>query len=81
MKSWANRSPVSGVCSASFMTTVQPVASAGPSFQAAIRSGKFQGMIWATTPTGSRDRVREKKSWPAESGMVEPMVLVAQPAM
>jgi hypothetical protein len=26
----------------------------GPSFQAAISSGKFQGMIWPTTPTGSR---------------------------
>jgi hypothetical protein len=31
---------------------VQPAASAGPSFQAAISSGKFQGMICPTTPTG-----------------------------
>ena len=29
-------------------------ANAGPSFQAAMSSGKFHGMIWATTPTGSR---------------------------
>ena len=27
-----------------------PVASAGPSFHAAISSGKFHGMIWPTTP-------------------------------
>ena len=27
--------------------------SAGPSFQAAIRSGKFHGMICPHTPTGS----------------------------
>ena len=31
----------------------QPAASAGPSFHAAISSGKFHGMIWPTTPTGS----------------------------
>ena len=47
------RNAVSGVCSAGFITTVLPVASAGPSFQACIESGKFQGMIWPTTPTGS----------------------------
>ena len=33
---------------------LQPVASAGPSFHAAINKGKFHGMIWPTTPTGSR---------------------------
>jgi hypothetical protein len=33
--------------------TVQPVASAGPSFHAAISSGKFHGMICPTTPIGS----------------------------
>ena len=33
-----------------FMTMVLPAASAGPSFQACIRSGKFQGIIWPTTP-------------------------------
>ena len=33
---------------------MQPAASAGPSFHAAISSGKFQGMIWPQTPTGSR---------------------------
>ena len=48
------RSAESGVCSAGFSTTVLPQASAGPSFHAAISSGKFHGMIWPTTPTGSR---------------------------
>ena len=50
----ASRSAVSGVCSAGLSTTVLPVASAGPSFHAAISSGKFHGMICPTTPTGSR---------------------------
>ena len=51
---WASSRAVSGVCSAGLSTTVLPVVSAGPSFQAAISSGKFHGMIWPTTPTGSR---------------------------
>src|SRR5260370_19483829 len=42
-------SAVSGVCSAGFSTMVQPVARAGPHFQACISSGKFHGMIWPTT--------------------------------
>ncbi len=50
----ARRSAVSGVCSAGLRTMVQPVASTGASFQTAISSGKFQGMICAQTPTGSR---------------------------
>ena len=43
-----------GVCSAGFSTTQLPAASAGASFQVAISSGKFHGMIWPTTPSGSR---------------------------
>ena len=50
----ASRSAVSGVCSAGLSTTQFPVARAGPSFHAAISSGKFHGMIWPTTPSGSR---------------------------
>ncbi len=50
----ASRKQVSGVCSAGFITIVQPAANAGPHFQAVISMGKFQGMIWPTTPTGSR---------------------------
>ena len=42
-----------GVCSAGLRTTQLPAASAGASFQVAIRIGKFQGMIWPTTPSGS----------------------------
>ncbi len=56
-----SRSPISsassmidaGVCSAGLMTTQLPAASAGASFQTAMRIGKFQGMIWPTTPSGS----------------------------
>ena len=56
-----SRSPISsistrmdtGVCSAGFSTTQLPAASAGASFQTAIRIGKFHGMIWPTTPCGS----------------------------
>ena len=50
----ARRSAVSGVCSAGLSTTQLPAASAGPSFHAAISSGKFHGMICPTTPSGSR---------------------------
>jgi hypothetical protein len=46
-------SAVRGVFSELFSTTVHPVARAGPSFQASMSSGKFHGMIWPTTPTGS----------------------------
>ena len=42
-----------GVCSAGFSTTALPAASAGASFQVAIRIGKFHGMICPTTPSGS----------------------------
>ena len=56
-----SRSPISsaqtsreaGVCSAGLITTQLPAASAGASFQQAISSGKFHGMIWPTTPSGS----------------------------
>ncbi|MOA61832.1 hypothetical protein D3C78_1870690 [compost metagenome] len=43
----------SGVCSAGLSTMQLPAASAGASFHAAISSGKFHGMIWPTTPSGS----------------------------
>ncbi|MNN80136.1 hypothetical protein D3C81_1968410 [compost metagenome] len=56
-----SRSPISststvmpsGVCSAGLSTTQLPAARAGASFHAAIRIGKFQGMICPTTPSGS----------------------------
>ena len=45
---------VSGVSVAGFRMTVQPAASAGANFQLARLSGKFQGTMAPTTPTGSR---------------------------
>ncbi len=44
------------VVSAGFSTQVLPAASAGASFQAAIRSGKFQGMICPATPNERGER-------------------------
>ena len=44
----------SGVSEAGLRMIVLPVPSAGPSFQTAIISGKFHGMIDAQTPMGSR---------------------------
>ena len=79
-----SRNAESGVCSAGLSTTVTPAANAGPSFQAAISNGKFQGMICPTTPTGSL-RVYASSSAPgevtAEIGTVWPSILVAQPDM
>ena len=46
----ANSSAVSEVVSAGLRTTVFPVARAGATFQASINKGKFQGIIWPTTP-------------------------------
>ncbi len=48
------RKALSGVSSAGFMTTVLPAARAGPIFQLQNMSGKFQGTIIPTTPSGSR---------------------------
>mmetsp|Transcript_15706 Transcript_15706/g.37190 ORF Transcript_15706/g.37190 Transcript_15706/m.37190 type:complete len:203 (-) Transcript_15706:305-913(-) len=42
-----------GVCSAGLSTTQFPAARAGATFHAAMTSGKFHGMIWPTTPSGS----------------------------
>ena len=42
-----------GVGLAGFMTVQLPAASAGAIFHAAISSGKLNGMIWPTTPSGS----------------------------
>ena len=50
----ARRFALKGVCGAVFRTTAHPAASAGANFQVAMASGKFQGAIAPTTPTGSR---------------------------
>ena len=44
---------LAGVGLAGFSTTQFPAAKAGASFHAAIRIGKFQGIICPTTPKGS----------------------------
>ncbi|MCY1275096.1 hypothetical protein D9M70_237290 [compost metagenome] len=80
----ARRRAVSGVSLAGLMTTVQPQARAGISFQVVIISGKFHGTMPATTPTGSR-RAKAVKREPGgigiDTSMVWPSILVAQPAM
>ena len=45
---------VAGVRVAGLNTTVFPLISAGAIFQTGIATGKFQGVMQATTPTGSR---------------------------
>ena len=72
----AKRSAVSGVSSAGLSTTVFPAASAGPSFQAAIVSGKFHGTISPTTPSGSRT----VNAWPPSTGIVSPSRRSGAPA-
>ena len=72
----AKRSAVSGVSSAGLSTTVLPAASAGPSFHAAIVSGKFQGTISPTTPSGSRT----VHACPPATGIVSPSRRSGAPA-
>ena len=47
-----NMRVVSGVADAGLSTTVQPAASAGATLRVPIASGKFQGVIARTGPTG-----------------------------
>mmetsp|Transcript_66285 Transcript_66285/g.143044 ORF Transcript_66285/g.143044 Transcript_66285/m.143044 type:complete len:236 (-) Transcript_66285:183-890(-) len=70
-------SPVKGVFSESFMTTVQPAARAGPSFQHCIARGKFHGIMAATTPIGSLTVM--PKLLPS-TGIVLPCTLVVKVA-
>ena len=44
---------MSGVSDAGLKTTVSPDTSAGAIFQMGIATGKFQGVMTATGPTGS----------------------------
>ena len=64
----ASRSAESGVRAAGLSTTVLPHASAGPSFQLVMLSGKFQGTISPTTPSGSRNVA----AIPPPTGIVSP---------
>ena len=49
----ASRVAFHGVSGAGLSTQVLPMASTGPSLLSVISSGKFQGTIRPTTPTGS----------------------------
>ena len=51
--SFASARVETGVWSLGLTTTVHPAASAGASFQLSSISGEFQGVMAATTPTGS----------------------------
>ena len=73
---FSSSTAVSGVSSAGLSTTVLPAASAGPSFHAAITSGKFQGTIRPTTPSGSRNVM----SMPPDTGIVSPSSRSGAPA-
>ena len=55
-------SAVRGVVSAGLRTTVFPVASAGATFQASMRSGKFHGITWPATPSGRGVRLGKAHS-------------------
>ena len=46
--------PVAGVSGAGLSTTVLPSASAGATTRKPSTTGKFHGVMAATTPTGSR---------------------------
>src|SRR5207244_8390956 len=49
---------VSGVSSAGLSTTVLPKARAGATFHVGMATGKFQGVIKATGPSGTRSAKR-----------------------
>ncbi len=67
---------VSGVSPAGFNTMVLPAARAGATFHDAIASGKFQGTMSATTPSGSR----KVMSTPPATGIVFPKSRSGAPA-
>ena len=68
---------MSGVTSAGLATTELPIASAGAAFQLRISIGKFQGVMAAHTPTGSRNVISVPLAFP---GMVWPWNLSTAPA-
>ncbi len=66
----ASASAENGVCDAGFSTTVQPAAIAGPALRVIIASGKFHGVMHATTPIGCLMTTMRLSAWWA--GMVSP---------
>ncbi len=73
----ANSSSGAGPSSEALSTTVQPAASAGPSFTADRNSCEFQGTIAATTPIGSRRSVTSMSG--LSTGRWAPWSLSARP--
>src|SRR5207237_10523984 len=59
----ASASAENGVCDAGFNTTVQPAAMAGPALRVIIASGKFHGVMQATTPIGSFVTTMRLSAW------------------
>src|SRR5581483_11970270 len=58
----------SGSCGAGFTPTVFPHASAGPIFPAQLVIGKLNGVMQATTPSGSRTTTPAATSRPVSRG-------------
>ena len=73
-----SRSVDRGASSEGLITIVQPAASAGPSLYATSSSGKFHGVIAATTPTGSRLATVNMPG--IEFGSTLPSIFVVHPA-
>ncbi|MCY1303936.1 hypothetical protein D9M70_536680 [compost metagenome] len=69
LASWAMRMAVSGERSDGLRITELPQASAGPSFQLAMSSGKFHGTITPTTPTASRVT---RPNWSSAVAVISP---------
>src|SRR5207237_10013080 len=59
----ASASAENGVCDAGFSTTAQPAAIAGPALRVIIASGKFHGVMQATTPIGSLTTTMRLSAW------------------
>src|SRR5439155_21180789 len=64
-----------GVCEAGFNTTVQPAAIAGPALRVIMASGKFHGVMHATTPIGSLVTTMRLSGWCG--GIVSPYTRLA----
>src|SRR5262245_65596069 len=67
-----------GVCDAGFATTVQPAATAGPTFRVIIAIGKFHGVMQPTHPIGSLMTTIRLSA--ACEGMVSPYARLASSA-
>ena len=74
-KASARRAPINGVIGDGLNTTAFPAASAGPILRLARFSGKFHGVITATTPTGIEHGVHERRVVARVRGAEQPVGL------